>query len=461
MRFIRLIVLSVVAISAISCRLDSQVLAEFNGGDVRRSELRAAFRLMEGQPSLEMQDRVVTDLALLKITALEAVKQGLDQTEDFKKREPLFHKLAFLGSLEQELMAEQKKQKFKMMELQFAFLKEGEKDKKRKPEAEDIAKKLNEASDSDREKIIAQKTEMKRYAVTGGYADPICVSCVPNPFAFLTDAAAKAEGKFVVVDDPNGFWIIRKAQETEVSGDSLSETYEAYFKKAARLSRTAIAAMPEGAEKKEMEAQTMKEAQIETVSKQIAEQQVKRESQGLLQKRIEQRKKSLGLEALPGLRSYFDEKTDVAKDLSAPAIKMGGKDITLGELLQGLPEDKTVDRRQLLQQIVLPYEILKEDPLAAAALKSPQHDFLMAWNRNNQLAVLFLGKQNLPEITEAQVLERFNAGFAGQNFGQLHDRIKADLTQEMRQGKLKQIQDGLGKQYNLKINKDKLKGGEL
>ncbi|HMU85675.1 MAG TPA: hypothetical protein PKC35_20180, partial [Leptospiraceae bacterium] len=209
MRFIRLIVLSVVAISAISCRLDSQVLAEFNGGDVRRSELRAAFRLMEGQPSLEMQDRVVTDLALLKITALEAVKQGLDQTEDFKKREPLFHKLAFLGSLEQELMAEQKKQKFKMMELQFAFLKEGEKDKKRKPEAEDIAKKLNEASDSDREKIIAQKTEMKRYAVTGGYADPICVSCVPNPFAFLTDAAAKAEGKFVVVDDPNGFWIIR------------------------------------------------------------------------------------------------------------------------------------------------------------------------------------------------------------------------------------------------------------
>jgi hypothetical protein len=85
----------------------------------------------------------------------------------------------------------------------------------------------------------------------------------------------------------------------------------------------------------------------------------------------------------------------------------------------------------------------------------------MAWNRNNQLAVLFLGKQNLPEITEAQVLERFNAGFAGQNFGQLHDRIKADLTQEMRQGKLKQIQDGLGKQYNLKINKDKLKGGEL
>ena len=54
---------------------------------------------MEGQPSLEMQDRVVTDLALLKITALEAVKQGLDQTEDFKKREPLFHKLAFLGAL--------------------------------------------------------------------------------------------------------------------------------------------------------------------------------------------------------------------------------------------------------------------------------------------------------------------------------------------------------------------------
>ncbi len=44
----------------------------------------------------------MTDLALLKITALEAVKQGLDQTEDFKKREPLFHKLAFLGALERD-----------------------------------------------------------------------------------------------------------------------------------------------------------------------------------------------------------------------------------------------------------------------------------------------------------------------------------------------------------------------
>ncbi|MBL8019771.1 MAG: hypothetical protein JNM27_08915 [Leptospirales bacterium] len=453
------------ALASTACKNDWQTLSEFDGGKVTRGELRSAFKLMDGQPALEMQDRVLTDLSLLKITALEASKEGLDKGDEFQKRMQVFEKLAYMGALEQELIAQSKKKKFKLMELQFAYLQEPTKPQKRKEEAEDLAKKLNAASDSDVQKIILQKTENKRYGILGGFVDPLCVSCTPNPYSFITDAAAKADGKFVVVDDPNGFWIVRRINEKEYAGDDLRSVFEAYWKKTMRIARATLPTMPDNQERKEFESALLGEAQIEQMAKQQSEQLAKRESQGLLQKRIEERKTKLGYEALPGMRAYFESKDPKATPGPDAGFKLNGKTVLLSELMVGLPEDLSPDKRPIIQQVLLPYEVLKDDELKKDTLDSDQYTFLKDWNRNNQLAILFLGKQKIPEVTEQEIMDRFKLRqfdeFKNQSLGQVRDRLKAEIESGNRQALLKKTQDELSKKYNLKMFKDKLKGGEL
>lgn len=51
--------------------------------------------------------------------------------------------------------------------------------------------------------------------------------------------------------------------------------------------------------------------------------------------------------------------------------------------------------------------------------------------------------------------------FKNQGLGQVRDRLKAEIESGNRQALLKKTQDELSKKYNLKIFKDKLKGGEI
>jgi len=467
-RFATSISLILFVFLATACRWDGEVLSDFEGGKVTRGELRSAFRLMDGgkNAGLEMQDRVLTELSLFKLTGLEALKQGLDKSEAFKNRLPLLEKVAFIGALESELLLQSKKKKLKMIDLQFAFLQEATQPHKRKEEADDLAKKLNAASDSEVQKIILQKTENKRYGVLGGFVDPLCASCQPNPYAFITDPAEKNDGKFAVVEDTAGFWIVRKIAVKEYSGDDLENLFEGYWKKVMRIARATLPTMPDNNERKEFESTLLGESQIEQMAKQQAEQMIKRESQGLLQKRVEERKKALNFEATPGVKKYMESQDPKAVPGPDAAFKFGTKTVTVRELLDSVPEDPNQpDKRGVLHQVILPYELLRDDELKDKTLGSPQYSFLVDWNRNNQLTMLLLEQQKPEDVTEQQILDRYKLRqfdeFKDQALGAVHDRIKTELRMGSRQAALKKLQDDLSKKYNLKIHKEKLKGGEV
>jgi hypothetical protein len=443
-----------------ACRGDSQVLAEFDGGKVTRGDLRSAFKNAPQIPGIEMQDRVLGELALIRMIALEARNAKLDQTEDFKKRAVFLEKTAFVGALEQILVDQGKKAKFKMLEVQFAFLRDAGETKKRKQEAEDLLGRLNKSSDSERDRLVASRTEMDAYKDVAGYADPVCVSCEPNPVPFLTKALEKSGDAFVMAEEASGIWIVRRVKEKEYEGDDLAEAMESYWKNAMRTARATIAAMPDGPEKKEKEARVMGESAIENLAKQQAEQYVSTNSRGALQRRLDERRRKIGFEPQPGLADWFKAQDAAQPAREIPAVKFGEKTLTVGDLLDMIPAGIAPDPRQVVNTI-LTYELLKDDELAGKAKSSDFYVFLKEWNENNQLALLYLNKESPVKVTDAKIAERHQLLFRDKPLTQVRAQIVAEIERQEREAIMRQMKESLGKKFNLKIHRDKLKGDEI
>lgn len=445
---------------AAACRGDSQVLAEFDGGKVTRGDLRSAFRNAPQVPGIEMQDRVLGDLALIRMIALEARNAKLDATEDYKKRAEFLEKTAFVGALEQILVDQGKKAKFKMLEVQFAYLRDPGEVKKRKDEANDLLGRLKKASESERDRLISSRTEMDAYKDVAGYADPVCVSCEPNPVPFLSSALEKAGDEFVLAEEPGGIWIVRRVKEKEYEGDDLAEAMESYWKNAMRTARATIAALPDSPEKKEKEARIMGESAIESLSKQQAEQYVQTNSRGALQRRLDERRRKIGFEPQQGLSDWFKAQDPGKPARETPAVKIGEKTLTIGQLMEMIPEGLTPDPRQVVNTL-LTYELLKEDELAEKARSSDFYVFLKEWNESNQLALIFMNKNSPVEVTEAKIMERHQQLFRDKPLAQVRAQIVSEIERQEREGAMRQMKETLGKKLNLKIHRDKLKGDEL
>lgn len=443
-----------------ACRGDSQVLAEFDGGKVTRGDLRSAFKNAPQVPGIEMQDRVLGDLALIRMIALEARGAKIDQTDDFKKRAQFLEKTAFVGALEQILVDQGKKAKFKMLEVQFAFLRDPGETKKRKQEAEELLGRLKKASDTERDRLVSSRTEMDAYKDVAGYADPVCVSCEPNPVPFLTRALEKSGDEFVLVEEAGGIWIVRRVKEKEYDADDLADAMESYWKNAMRTARATIASMPDGPEKKEKEARVMGESAIETLAKQQAEQYVSTNSRGALQRRLDERRRKISFEPQQGLADWFKAQDAAQPARETPAVKFGEKTLTIGELLDMIPAGIAPDPRQVVNTI-LTYELLKEDELAEKARSSDFFKFLKEWNESNQLALLYMNQQNPAKVTDAKIAERHQLLFRDKPLAQVRAQIVAEIERQEREGAMRQMKETLGKKLNLKIHRDKLKGDEI
>ena len=155
------------------CGSDVQPLAEWEGGSITRQELKYTFQLLGKPPKLDSQEKVLEGLAVLKMSASESLRQGLADSPEFKTRSSLFERAAFVGAFEQFVAQETRKKKFRMMELQGAFLQDAATPKTREEEALDFVKRLNAASEIDVIQMIAERTELRRYGVVGGYMEPL------------------------------------------------------------------------------------------------------------------------------------------------------------------------------------------------------------------------------------------------------------------------------------------------
>src|SRR5262249_40869770 len=144
------------------------------------------------------QDRIVRTMALIRMAAQEARTSGLEKQDAYKLHLAIAEKEAQLDAFGKWIDSAAASQKYRMVELQFLFLRDPSLVAKTPPgakahdakteaptsgardgEAGDLLKKLNAdgMSDSDIEQLVGQKTELDLYKATAGYQMPECASC--------------------------------------------------------------------------------------------------------------------------------------------------------------------------------------------------------------------------------------------------------------------------------------------
>ncbi|MBI3396503.1 MAG: hypothetical protein HY042_11750, partial [Spirochaetia bacterium] len=400
------------ALAGTSCLRDGEVLAEYQGGKVTRGDVRMLFALIgrgTTDAKLEDQTQVLREIAITRIGAKEAIATGLDKNPEINKDMVAHEERSLLTSIDYTMRDDASSHKYRMLELQAVQLAAPD-PAKRRAEAEDLMNKLNDKQlgDADIEKLASEKTENGRYRMAGGYLDPLCASCTPNPLAALTDPIEKApERKFILVEAPGGFWIVRRLSVKEVKGSALKDVFESYHRKAGKIARAQMNLIPAADREKLPKDLILDEKQIEEISTWQAKEQERRELTGLLSGRIEAEKKARQFVLSPAAQP---KQKPVASDYKDDTVlySLNGKDFTFGLLKERLkstmPDADVGVMLEILNGIIIPYEVMKDTKEAAKAKTQPVYAFVTDLRRDQVLAnQYFVKNRGNDDVSEADI----------------------------------------------------------
>ncbi len=463
-----------------SCKRDGEVLAEYDGGKIVRKDLRnLASLLRQGDEhptmSVDEQNMTLKELALIQIASLEAVKEGMEKSNEFAKEALLLEETSAMAAYDHYFQSKKSDLKFEMMDIQFLFLSglspDGKQKMDRNEEADELLKKLNSGIPSEEiDQIVADKTENPRYKLLSGYLDPHCISCPNDPIPFLTSGLKKAEnGKFIKASDGRGIWIARKNRQYHLKSDELADTFLKFQSKITERLKKAI--NEKGGDPKVVE-RRLKQLPDEKARKNYAEQQAGRQIQSALrnvrQEEVEKRKKELNFQENEAVLSQLMKSSTPPAD-TALLFSLNGKPYTYGTLVQpfrqrGLDIPMSDFARYL--NFYAPYILLADIPAFKEAQKSDFYKLVYNLRKNQILTRLYLQK-HLPkvEVMPQDIAQwytlRKNNEYKGKSLAQVQEAIKKQLLSNKQSESAKEFREMLLNKHKLKIYRDRLKPGEI
>ncbi len=439
----------------ISCGGDGEVLATYDGGEITRGDMR---RLVEasGQPAEKIttsqQNEILKMIATYRLAANE-LKDDQETQKWLEQNASLFERKALLRSFQGYLRTDDL---FELMSIQIAILRK-DPNRDRKPEAEALAKKLNDMSSEDEiAKLVIEASESQETRMNAGKIVPHCISCKPDLLEFITTPLKDAEkGQFIVIDAENAFYVARRISTDELEADEIMGYYQEYFNELARRAK-------EAGIKKEISP-----AMIESQAQQYADRLVRSQSQ-------KNEKLWNHIEELEKKHEFKLNREDLNPDSFSEAsgdtwiIELDGKKRTVADFKKVVDTTNLNDATmiQILQNIYIPTEILKLSPQYEDVKDSDLYSFLDRFYKDEAVAGRYIQKSiDNMEVTDEQIKEYYDLRkhnqFNGKPLPLVKETIRQQLMQAQSQTAVQGIQDNLFKKYNFKIDREKLKADEL
>lgn len=469
--FVLIITLSLSA----SCSGDGEVLAEWDNGDkITRGEFRDLIEVTRGPEAIDSltvdeQNNTLKNFALMKITGDLARKEKLQDSPDFKLGMALIDESASLAAFNRIFRKTHESGDMQFWDMQILFL--AKKEESRTEEANDLLKELNSGkSEKEIEEIIRNKNENQRYAMIGGYLDPHCISCGQDNVAFLTDPLKEAEdGKFILVENDRGAWIVRKIRSYEAEMEDLEEIFYKYQKKTASILKGNIeSTITDPKQKQAALSRIPDDNRLTKMAKEYAGAQEKRALSADFQKLNEKLRKEKKLEI-----------TEAASGQTAGTFKFTPEtvlfrtvegDYTYGDLVKPLvdagKEPETQQVLRILHGVIIPYTVLKDHELMKQAKQSETFTFIKKLRESDTLSRIYLEK-NKPDyqVSEEDMRQwydlRKNNEFKGKSYSSVKGRIKNLLEQTKAREAFESFQNKLIEDHNLVIHRKLLKPGEV
>ena len=342
------------------------------------------------------------------------------------------------------------------MSIQIAIVRK-DPNRDRKPEAEDLARKLNElGSEEEIAKLVIEASESQETKMNAGKIVPHCISCSPDLLEFITRPLGEAEkGKFIVIDAENAYYVARRISTEELEANELSPFYQEYFAGLAQRAKDA------GIK------QEISPAMIESQAQQYADRLIRSQSQSneKLMAHIDE------LEKKHEFKLNREElKPDSFADESGQTwiLELDGKKKTVADFRKiadtSLLNSQTL--LQILQNIYIPTEILRLSPDYEEVVDTDLYAFLSQYYKNEALAGRYIQKSiEKMQVTDEQIQEYYNLRkhnqFNGQPLAAVKETIRQQLQQAQSQTAVQTIQDELFKKYNFEIDREKLDSEEI
>ncbi len=485
-KIILLISLSLLILT--SCSNEKEVLAELTNGDekirILRKDLKFVIdlnQLERKEISVAIQNQVLEELAFLTAGNIEYNSISNKQTELQKKAKKalaLLDRKTFLNAMNYYLQEESSNFVYKMILMQAVFIR-NDRNLDRTKEAEDLVNQLNKAKDEKEiEKIIFEKNENLRYKFLGGFVDPFCLNCGFNPISDITQPLMEnKDKKFIMIQNPQGIWIVRNLEIKDVKQNQLKDLYEDYHKKTQFIARKFFEnpGYTKNLDKHQVEQLKqqflMDEKKITEFSNELANHQSKFLKRNILMNHINELKEKYKFKINKDFEQNFLQKNTQDWDYSIEIFELNKKKYLFQEFVDLIENEnlmlKDFNKEELLNlfnQVYILSEILKLSPLAQKvdSIQGVFKDLIIKQNHTN----LYIAEQmNNINISNQELMNyyelRKNNEFKGQNFTQVREKIKNNLLTEKRQKKLNEIKQYLFKKYKVKIEKEKLKEGKV
>ncbi|MBW7858592.1 MAG: hypothetical protein H3C43_09960 [Leptonema sp. (in: Bacteria)] len=458
-------ILTSVVFFATSCG-DRQKLAslEIDGkptaitrGDLKKFIFASQGQIDDSQLSVTVQDNILQNISLLFSAAAAAKSESIDKTEAYTKNLVFMDRRSLISGFDLYLKMNGSSHKFTMMDLQILFLSPNNSDK-----ADELLQKLNSAkNDSEIQEIMFASNENEQYRVQAGYIDPFCISCAQNPLSDITDTLKdKTDKKFIKHESIQGVWLLRNLKVKEVTTSSLERVFIDFQLRAQKarndynqkLSSNKVAVMTDD--------------EIKAYAKDYASHQIRQETSNALRTEIDQLRQNHTI-TFNNNQSKEEKWASIPEDtaiiLSIDDTKYHYSDFK--KELEGF--DFNADQQfDLFIHIYVPSELLKKSKNYTTVAKSGQIEYIHQLYIQGLLAQLYLN-QRLSKVTvtdediqQQYQLRQFNE-YKGKSLAQVKDEIVLGLTQEKQQSAQVSIKQDLFKKYNVVIERDKLKDGQL
>ncbi|MEM7180716.1 MAG: hypothetical protein AAF518_07375 [Spirochaetota bacterium] len=485
-----------ITLSLSVCNSGKEVLATFQGGSVTRQELRDFYKFKDAPinpktTSLKNQLAVLEGIALQKIIYKENEKAKIFAGKEFTNIWEIAEKQMLADLYRKEYQKNlSSEEKLKLVSIQFLFLK-ANKGEDLSSQAENHKKALAALSDDKAiYKYMAENTQENGRKPVGGFLEPFCVNCGPNPLldTFTEGIRGKSKDFFVSSDKFANAYIYRVVERQEVTSDSLVAFLKERFLK---FQAQASAFDKDAKSKKEKQYATYymeSGAKLDKKVKLTAEHYQKQFAKIAWTKHLQEISKTNAMSVNSEIRQKRSSIAvgDLQDDTVLYTFK--SKPFTYKELnqefdklrVQGEAEadNPRIIREKLnfLYEIYIPGVLFSTLEAAKKIRGSDAYKLAETFLRRGISWSFFqnnLQKQKI-EIKEEEIKETYEAGkmysYVDTNikdkkvplpYGQVKERIRRELTQNKTRKLFENQIAGLKKQYALKVDNKKLKEGKL
>jgi hypothetical protein len=479
----------IVVLFLFNCKGDSEVLAKFEGGEIKRKDLRNLYTVQfseddEKTKTTEVQSNIIEQLAVYALYELEAEKDKHFDKQEVKNLISLSEHQILTKIYQKKILEDLKNsEKLDLVNIQF-LLKNIQDESSIEPLYQSL---LQLKSKEEIDAFVSNQTEELGRKSISGYLEPVCMNCIGQEhlIELFKEGINSEEKKFYLYKQGNQAFIYRVVGRNKISPLKLEDHMKAVFKNFQEKAQIYTNASTSQDEKE------YASYYLETGD------QLNYKAKGISNEFVNQFERNLWIEELKKLKSNPEvtiaeelkmDPNSIISPLPKDLVLLKSKSSTftfkdLEDEFSKIPNptnspSSDLDKLSLFHNILFDSLLIKETKKFKSVLESDEYQFSLKLLKQSIASTHLREKisKNIGDITEDEIKATYEAGkmftyskAKSENsqeripipYNEIKDKVRKDILTQKSNLENKNFVKELKEKYKLELFTDKLEAGKI